>query len=147
LAFGQQFSSLIGPIIQIYGSSFVYRTGHLFVLFSPRECSPLYLCTGDAENAHRQEIFCLYATEMQKMRISMTLFVYPLPSGGWVEGESLLFIEQNTSAKFVDHLPPLHLRGSVGRKHQHRALKSRYRWFAIRSGAVWNAARSTGKST
>ena len=77
------------------------------------------------------------------MRISMTLFVYPLPPGGWVEGVSILFTNKNTLQKVVDHLPPFHLRGSVGRKHQHRALNCRYRRFTIRSGAVWNAARST----
>jgi hypothetical protein len=97
LAFGQQFSSLIGLVIQIYGSPLVYRTSHLIVLFSPRERSQRYLSSGDAETAHLQTIFWFYATEMQKMRIFMesALSVYLSHRGGWVEGDSILSMEQN----------------------------------------------------
>jgi len=50
---------------------------------------------------------------MQKMRISITLLVYFSPSGGWVEGESILFTNKNTLRKVVDHLPPFHLREAL----------------------------------
>jgi hypothetical protein len=81
---------------------------------SPRECHRWYLCDGDAEAAHLQEIFCPYAPEMQKMRIFKKYSFLPLLSGGWVEGDSILFINKILLQKVVYHLPPIHLRGKVG---------------------------------
>jgi hypothetical protein len=120
LAFGQQFSSLIGPVIQIYGSPLVYRTSHLTVLFSPRERSQRYLSSGDAETAHLQTIFWFYATEMQKMRIFMNLLclsIFPIGVDGWREIPYFLW-NKIIIQIVVYHLPPPPPSGSAGRKQQ-----------------------------
>jgi hypothetical protein len=61
-----------------------------------------------------------------------------------VEGDSILFTNENTLQKVVAHLPPIHLRGSVGRKHQHRGLKRRYRRFyhPQRRRCLWVSLRA-----
>ena len=59
----------------------------------------LSLCNGDAEDAHLKTIVSL-----------------PLPSGGGVEGENILFREQKIIQKVIVDLPPFHLRESVGRE-------------------------------
>ena len=77
-----------------------------------------------------RNILSLYPTEVQKMRIFPKYFCLLTTAVGWMGGGRFhTFYKQNTLQKVVAHLPPIHLRGSVGRKHQHRGLKRRYRRF------------------
>jgi hypothetical protein len=56
-----------------------------------QKCLPL--CDGDVEDA-----------QLQKALLSSPS---RLPPGGWVEGESILFMNQNPFVKSVDHQAPL----------------------------------------
>jgi hypothetical protein len=74
-----------------------------------------------------------YATEVQKMRIfkGTILSVSLSPSGGWVEGESILFTNKNIWQKVVDHLPPIHLREVLDAKHRHKASTNCFMLHAV----------------